>query len=92
MGNRAKSLFCSVLFYEFYHRTKQMALLLSTFAFQRKLGTQNPKTLSPKGTIQIPTRNGEMKNLLSEFHQRTNLTALLFNNLGSRNETKYSEL
>jgi hypothetical protein len=33
-----------------------------------------------------------MKNLLSEFHHRTNLTALLFGNLGSKNKTIYSEL
>jgi hypothetical protein len=50
MGNRAKSLFCSVLFNEFHHRTKLMALLFSTLAFSRQLGTQNPKTLSPKCT------------------------------------------
>jgi hypothetical protein len=30
-----------------------------------------------------------MKNLLSKFHHRTNLKALLFSNLGSRNKTKY---
>jgi hypothetical protein len=51
MGNRAKSLFCSILFNEFHHRTKLMAILFSTFAFLRQLGTQNPKTLSPKGTF-----------------------------------------
>jgi hypothetical protein len=50
MGNRAKSLYCSVLFNEFHHRTKLMAFLFSIFAFQRQLGTQNPKTLKPKGT------------------------------------------
>jgi hypothetical protein len=49
MGNRAKSQFCSVLFNEFNHRIKLMALLFSTYAFQRQLGTQNLKTLSPKG-------------------------------------------
>jgi hypothetical protein len=27
-----------------------MALLFSTFAFLRQLGTQNPKILNPKGT------------------------------------------
>jgi hypothetical protein len=93
MGNRAKSQFCSVLFNEFHHRTKLMALLFSTFAFLRQLGTQNPKTLSPKGTsIQILTQNEEMKNLSSEFHHIKNLTALLFSNLGSKNKTKYSGL
>jgi hypothetical protein len=50
MGNRAKSLFCSVLFNEFHHRTKLMALLFSNFVFKRKLSTQNYKTLSLKGT------------------------------------------
>jgi hypothetical protein len=50
MGNRAKSKFCSVLFNEIYHRTKQMALLFGTFAFLRQLGTQNPKTSSSKDT------------------------------------------
>jgi hypothetical protein len=35
MGNNAKSLFCSTNF---------------TFTFKRQLGTQNPKTMSPKGT------------------------------------------
>jgi hypothetical protein len=33
-----------------------------------------------------------MKNLWSEFHHRTNLTALLFSNLGSRNKTMFSEI
>jgi hypothetical protein len=51
MGNTAKSLFCSVLINEFHHKSKLMALLFSTFAFSRQLGTQNPKTLSPKGTF-----------------------------------------
>jgi hypothetical protein len=51
MGNRAKSLFCSDLFNEFHHRTKLITLLFSTFAFERQLSTQNPKTLSPKGTF-----------------------------------------
>jgi hypothetical protein len=50
MGNRAKSLFRSVLFNEFHHRTKLIAFLFSTFAFWRQLGTQNLKTLSPEGT------------------------------------------
>jgi hypothetical protein len=27
-----------------------MALLFSNFAFHRQLGTQNPKSLNPKGT------------------------------------------
>jgi hypothetical protein len=35
--------------------------------------------------IQIPTQNGEMKKILSEFHHRTNMTALLFNNLQKQN-------
>jgi hypothetical protein len=60
-----------------------MALLFSVFAFQRQLGTQNPKILSPK----ILTQNGEMKNLLCELHHRTNLTALLFSSLGFINKT-----
>jgi hypothetical protein len=50
MGNRAKSKFCSVLFNEFHHRTKLLEFLFSIFAIQRQLGTQNPKTWSPKGT------------------------------------------
>jgi hypothetical protein len=93
MGNRAKSLFCSVLFNEFHHRTKLMALLFSIFAFQRQLGTQNLKILSPKGTSHTNS-DSEWGNeiFLSEFHHRTNLTALLFSNLGSRNKTIYSEL
>jgi hypothetical protein len=35
VGNRAKSLFCSVLFNEFLQRTKLMALLFSDFVFKR---------------------------------------------------------
>jgi hypothetical protein len=31
MGNREKSLFCSVLFNEFHHRTKLIALLFSDY-------------------------------------------------------------
>jgi hypothetical protein len=50
MGNGAKSQFCSVLFNEFHHRTKLMALLFRICAFERQLDTQNPKTLSPKDT------------------------------------------
>jgi hypothetical protein len=50
MGNKATSLFCSVLFNEFHHRTELMALLFSTFSILRQLGTKNSKTLSPKGT------------------------------------------
>jgi hypothetical protein len=94
MGNRVKSLFCSVLFNEFHHRTKLMALLFSTFAFSRQLGTQNPKILSPKGTSHTNTDSelGNEKFIKSEFHHRTNLTALLFSNVGSRNKTIYSEL
>jgi hypothetical protein len=34
MGNSAKSLFCSVFFNKFHHRTKLMALLQSTFAIK----------------------------------------------------------
>jgi hypothetical protein len=93
MGNRAKSQFCSFLLNEFHHRTKLMALLFSTFAFKRQLGTQNIKTLSPKGTSHTNSDSEwEMKNLLNEFHHRTNLMALLFSNMGSRNKTIYSEL
>jgi hypothetical protein len=40
--------------------------------------------------IQIPTQNGKMKILSSEFHPRTNLTALLCGILVSRNKTKKS--
>jgi hypothetical protein len=84
MGNRAKSLFCSVFFYEFHHKTKLMALLFSDFVFKRKLSTQNNKTLSLKFSlppIQIPTQNGKMKILWSEFYSRTNLTTLWFANI-----------
>jgi hypothetical protein len=35
MGNRAKSLVRSVLFSEFRHRTKLMALWFSDFVFKR---------------------------------------------------------
>jgi hypothetical protein len=38
--------------------------------------------------MQIPTQNGKMKILSSEFHPRTNLTALLFSILVSRNKKK----
>jgi hypothetical protein len=38
--------------------------------------------------IQILTQNGKIKILLSEFHLRTKLTALLFSNLASSPETK----
>jgi hypothetical protein len=75
MGKRAKSLFCLVLFNEFHHRTKLMALLFSDFVFIRYLSARNYKTLSLKvPPIQIPTQNEKMKILLSEFHPRTNLT------------------
>jgi hypothetical protein len=79
MGNRAKSQFSSVLFNEFHHRTKLMALLFSTFAFSRQLGTQNPKTLSPKGTSHTNS-DSEWGNefFLSEFHHRSNLTAYIY--------------
>jgi hypothetical protein len=39
--------------------------------------------------MQIPTQNGKMKILLSEFHPRTILTPLLSSNLVSRKKTKY---
>jgi hypothetical protein len=51
MGNRVKSLFCLVLFNEFHHRTKLMALLFSDVVFNRKLITRNYKTLSLNGTF-----------------------------------------
>jgi hypothetical protein len=40
---------------------------------------------------QISTKNGKMKILFSQFHQRTNLTAPLLSNLGSKNKTTNSE-
>jgi hypothetical protein len=41
--------------------------------------------------IQIPTQNGGMKVLSNKFHRGKNLVELLFSNLGSRNNTTYSE-
>jgi hypothetical protein len=35
--------------------------------------------------IQISSQNGKIKILLTEFHHRTNMTALLLSNLGFRN-------
>jgi hypothetical protein len=89
MGHRAKLLFCSVFFNEFHHRTKLMAFLISTFAFQRQLGIPKLRVLRVP-PIQIPTQNGEMKKLLGKFHHRTNLMALLFSN--SKNKTIYAKL
>jgi hypothetical protein len=40
----------------------------------------------------MTTQNGKMKVLLTEFHRRTNLTELLYGNLGFRNKISYSEL
>jgi hypothetical protein len=39
--------------------------------------------------VQISTRNGEMKILVSQFHRETNMMALLLINFGSRNKTLY---
>jgi hypothetical protein len=51
MGNRAKSEFCSVLFNQFHHRTKLMALLFGNLVFERLLGSQKSQTLSTKGNL-----------------------------------------
>jgi hypothetical protein len=55
--------------------------------------TQNLEILIPKRVppFQIPTQNGEMKVLFNYFYRRINQVAILFGNLGSRNETTYSE-
>jgi hypothetical protein len=50
MRKRAKSLFCSVLFNEYHHRTKLIALLFRDFVFEKLLSTRNYKT-SPKKII-----------------------------------------
>jgi hypothetical protein len=84
MGNRATSLFCSVLFNKFHHRTNLIALFFRIFVFKRKLQSQNYEILSTRGMYH--TYNGKMKILFSEFHHRTNLTAPLLSNLGSKNK------
>jgi hypothetical protein len=50
MGYREKSLFCSVLFYEFHHRTNLTALLSGNLGSETKLYTQNFEIQVPKGT------------------------------------------
>jgi hypothetical protein len=90
MWNSAKSLFCS----------KNSIMELNWWLFCSALlhFKDNSFFRFPKlwvlrvPLIQIPTQNGEMKNLLSKFYHRTNLMAFWFSNLGSRNKTKYSEL
>jgi hypothetical protein len=88
MGNRVKSLFCSVLFNEFHHTTKLMALLFSSLYLKNNLLEFTKLWVWRVPPIQIPTQNGKMKILLSEFHPRSNLTALLSHNLVSKNKTK----
>jgi hypothetical protein len=41
--------------------------------------------------MQVLAKEGEIKVLLSEFHRRTNLFALLFNNLGPETKKVFSE-
>jgi hypothetical protein len=72
MGNRAKSLFCSVLFNEFHHRTN-LVVHFSALLYLK----DNYEVRISKFSIQIPTYNGNMKILFSEFHHRTNMTAPL---------------
>jgi hypothetical protein len=61
MGNRAKSLFCSVLLNEYHHRTKLMTLLLSDFVFKRKLRSQNLEISSPMGLVRLISSMVESK-------------------------------
>jgi hypothetical protein len=82
MGNRAKSIFYSVLFNKFHHRINPNALLFNRI-FKFEVLRVPP--------IQIPTQNGGMKVLFNKFHHRINLVALLLGNLGSRNKTTYSK-
>jgi hypothetical protein len=42
--------------------------------------------------IQGLTKNGELIAIFSDIHRKTNLVALLFSNLLSRNKTAYSKL
>jgi hypothetical protein len=95
MGNRAKPLFCSVLFNKFHQRTKLMALLFSNFVFNFVFNyfvleiTKLWVLRVP--SIQIPTQNEKMKILFSKFYPRINLTELLSSILVPINKTKYSE-
>jgi hypothetical protein len=92
MGNRANSLFYSVLFNKFYHRTNMIALTLATLYLKDNRVLRIPKFWVVRvPLIQISNQNRKME-VLSEFHHRTNQTALLLSNLGSKNKTTYSEL
>jgi hypothetical protein len=50
MGNRAKSLFYSVLFNKYHRRSNLIELLFSNLVFLSLLDTQNFEIFSPKGT------------------------------------------
>jgi hypothetical protein len=69
MENSAKSLFYSILFNKFHHRTKQMAFFFSKFVFERKLRAQNPKQF---GVLRVPpfqisTQDGKMKIIIEQI-------------------------
>jgi hypothetical protein len=67
MGNRAKSLFCSVLFNDFHNRTKLMAFLQPIFSFKDNIVLKITKLCVLRvHPIQISTQNAKMKILLSE--------------------------
>jgi hypothetical protein len=74
--------FCPLIF-SIHLRAHRMVLLIYNLIFQKITACSEFETLSP---YKFRLRTWEIKVLLSKFHCRTNLMALLFSNLGFRNQ------